>query len=871
MNQFDPSSPSFQGVCPKTGKPIVRPRLSGWAQWLFPLIGLLSLVWFLIRVLPKPSRAAYPCQRAAAPLASSFVLWLLSMGGCTLAFRHARQKMFKARFAIGGLLFVLGVGAALFAVVGGPNGLAHAVVFGSGSGTTYEDGPYYTIENPNTPVGVGQGIHPGRVAWVYDPTATMYGVNSSNITWQTNTNDDDPTDAGGLYYWDNQHCNQAEVNAMMPKAVCYMTGDSNPATAWNDIFRYFNRNHNKGDIGYTPGEKIGIKINGSALLNFNSPLLDSNQTGHGNDDRGYLPVNPSADNTSLYTLSSNDSDPTPQAIIALLNQLVNVAGVPQQDIYIGDPIRPFTDYLYKPCHAAFPYVNYVDSLGQAGRVLSTYTNPPCLFYSNHPPECINGVWEPGVEMTDQMPDYIYNADYFINMPLLKRETGDVGLTVCGKNTFGMMNRSPAHVHDWCLPGSYSVPGTSLSWSTGWGTYNVLVDHLGSKNIGGKTLLNVVDGLFGGWTSNGETSMPQKWSTLPQGGQAWWPSTLLVSQDVIAVDSVALDFLIGEVTQGGKVWLGNCADNYLIEGAQANNPPSGTFYDPDRSGTRLQSLGVHEHWNDDVHRQYSRNLGIGQGIELVSSPTTTVSVSPATIAGGQSGTVNIVMNAQGTESAVGFSLNFDPTQLQFVSAQLGADASGAYLVTNTTNAASGQLGFGIAAQPLGSGVTTFPSGSLTILQVTFQAVGSGPTTAVTFGDTPVIRQITDVDASTLPSSFTTGTVTLSALAPGASMDLAAPVNFTPMCRFTTDSSLWSSSSGGFSPPPEDWFSSPSQGNFFDLFMWYGWGVYSDTTPHTFNMMCTTYTGNSGNEPIRRFRFPSGATSPLPPWRRSPAGA
>ncbi len=35
--------------------------------------GLLALAWFLIRVIPKPSRALYPCQRAAFPLASAFI------------------------------------------------------------------------------------------------------------------------------------------------------------------------------------------------------------------------------------------------------------------------------------------------------------------------------------------------------------------------------------------------------------------------------------------------------------------------------------------------------------------------------------------------------------------------------------------------------------------------------------------------------------------------------------------------------------------------------------------------------------------------------------------------------------------------------
>jgi hypothetical protein len=48
------------------------------------------------------------------------------------------------------------------------------------------------------------------------------------------------------------------------------------------------------------------------------------------------------------------------------------------------------------------------------------------------------------------------------------------------------------------------------------------------------------------------------------------------------------------------------------------PPSGTFYDPNHSTPtiRLQSLGVLEHWNNSVKRKYSRNLGTGNGIELV---------------------------------------------------------------------------------------------------------------------------------------------------------------------------------------------------------------------------------------------------------------
>ena len=61
-----------------------------------------------------------------------------------------------------------------------------------------------------------------------------------------------------------------------------------------------------------------------------------------------------------------------------------------------------------------------------------------------------------------------------------------------------------------------------------------------------------------------------------------------------------------------------AEDYLLEAAQADNPPSGTFYDPNHAiaSVRLPSLGVFEHWNNPVDRKYSRNLSTGNGIELV---------------------------------------------------------------------------------------------------------------------------------------------------------------------------------------------------------------------------------------------------------------
>ena len=104
----------------------------------------------------------------------------------------------------------------------------------------------------------------------------------------------------------------------------------------------------------------------------------------------------------------------------------------------------------------------------------------------------------------------------------------------------------------------------------------------------------------------------KWRSAPFNND--YPSSILMSQDVVALESVCVDFMRNEPEME---WIKGSLDNYLHEAALANDPPSGTFYDPEGDGTRLKSLGVHEHWNNATDRAYSRNLGKGDGIELVS--------------------------------------------------------------------------------------------------------------------------------------------------------------------------------------------------------------------------------------------------------------
>jgi hypothetical protein len=52
---------------------------------MFPLMGLASLIWFLVRVTPKPSRAHYPCMKVAAPIASSFVVYMTGLTATQLS------------------------------------------------------------------------------------------------------------------------------------------------------------------------------------------------------------------------------------------------------------------------------------------------------------------------------------------------------------------------------------------------------------------------------------------------------------------------------------------------------------------------------------------------------------------------------------------------------------------------------------------------------------------------------------------------------------------------------------------------------------------------------------------------------------------
>jgi len=283
-------------------------------------------------------------------------------------------------------------------------------------------------------------------------------------------------------------------------------------------------------------------------------------------------------------------------MLTLLRQLVNEAGVNPEDISIGDPLSLFPNQYYDLLHGEFPRVHYLDhDGGDAAHPRERVRHSSVPFYWSS---------RPTGKIQDYVPVSYAEATYFINMANLKSHTG-AGVTLCAKNHYGSLIRKPP------AKGYYDMHGSLPKEVPGTGHYRALVDLMGHAHTGGGTLLYFIDGLYAG--VHPAESSPRKWSTAPFNDD--WTSSLFASEDPVAIDSVAFDFLWAEWKDYPHM---SGADDYLHEAALANDPPSGTFYDPDHATntTRLASLGVHEHWNNAHDKQYARNLGKGDGIELI---------------------------------------------------------------------------------------------------------------------------------------------------------------------------------------------------------------------------------------------------------------
>jgi hypothetical protein len=398
--------------------------------------------------------------------------------------------------------------------------------------------PWTPSDPPNSPMGVGKGIFPGRVTWVRDIKAT---------TW----------DGVKGHWWDEKGINQVVVDRMLSQSLQALSGGTSDAEAWQKLFKYHNQAAGRGDVGYAAGEKIALKIN-----------CNNAYAGYTDDD--------------------NQIDASPHAVLAMVRQLVHGAGVRPEDISIYEATRVIPDRVFNPTHAEFPAVHFIDSKGDGknGREPVEY-QADVVSYSI-----------PDSPVGRSVPKCVKAATYLVNMALVKGHP-TTGATLTAKNHYGTVE-----VRDHKLYVN--------AWGHPMGGYHPFVDMIGSKELGGKTVLFMLDGLYGLRDVNDLVNEHAHWNQLFRGQ---WMASLFLSQDPIAIDSVGIDFLRTEFPwgRGGKIQPMQNADNYLHEAALADHPPSGTKYAPD--GVPLKSLGVHEHWNNGAEKKYSRNLGKSEGIEL----------------------------------------------------------------------------------------------------------------------------------------------------------------------------------------------------------------------------------------------------------------
>ena len=447
---------------------------------------------------------------------------------------------------------------------------------------TWKPGP------SNLPVGTARGIFPGRVVMSRYPEAAHWSGrwNVEEDQWFLDSNTD-----------------KDKCEKMISVTLRKLTGCWSAKRAWKKIFVHHNAEiRGLRKRGYRSGETVAIKIN----LN-NSNAVKTN----------------------------NQSDATPQMTLALVRQLVHKAGVPEDCIIIYEVRRQIYSELLSEIWREFPDVRFV----QDGPARSGQPENP-KYGGSHGLEAAD--WVEGITYTHDglfkeaklMARQVKEATYLVNMAMLKlhsypynyMEHGDNGqtaITMSAKNHAGSIKGTP-ELHQWI-----NTAQIRRLQNVEHG-YNPLVDLEASPNLGRKTILYLLDGLYCG----------RKWSTYPLHfpnapfynrtepyENPEWPACLLASLDPVALQSVGLDILYSQSlnnTEPGyydvpRIQVRDMADDILKEMATPSDTPSGTVYI--QQGHPVPSLGVFEHWDDPSTMRYSRNLDPkqGRGIEFFYIP------------------------------------------------------------------------------------------------------------------------------------------------------------------------------------------------------------------------------------------------------------
>ena len=401
------------------------------------------------------------------------------------------------------------------------------------------------------------GIYPQ-----HEPYGTGIGAMPGRVVWAHNP-DCVEWDGDG-WWWELGHFNEAAIQNMVDDSIASLGGQETAQAGWEALFQTHNQSRGKTG-GYAVGEKIAIKAN----INV-SAVIDDDTSG---------------ETKMSYT--------NPVLLRALLASLVEEAGVRPSDITVYDVSRLFPDYMVELCTQG-----NLDGVRFVGRNNGVADEDAPIRWSHQFSGKMN-----------YLPTCVTEAEYVINLANLKGHS--YGITLCGKNHFGsfingnaMRPPEGANLHQWLTRNEMGI-------------YSPLADLMANADLGGKTVLYMLDAIIcapsEGASITGDNS---RWQQVPFNNH--YTASVFVSQDPVAIDSVGADFLMNEPAVTGRNGMlrdNPTVENYLHEAGLVADAPSGTVY-TDSRGNAVTNLGVHEHWNNSVDKQYSRNLGKDEGIELI---------------------------------------------------------------------------------------------------------------------------------------------------------------------------------------------------------------------------------------------------------------
>ncbi len=197
------------------------------------IISLISLFWFLLRSGEKPSRAVYPCQKAAVTQFSTYFVYMLP-------FVEFKKVLHFFKYKFSWKVFNKTLFPALIILL-----LVSSASFLFGKAVMYKNLKKFEIHKKHVPLGTSaitsSAIQPAAAQGFDHRVVSVHDSDATNWDYSTG------------FHW--EYIDQDIVNSMVAGGVKALTGETNTVDAWKAL------------IPYQPGESIAIK------LNFNNAYL----------------------------------------------------------------------------------------------------------------------------------------------------------------------------------------------------------------------------------------------------------------------------------------------------------------------------------------------------------------------------------------------------------------------------------------------------------------------------------------------------------------------------------------------------------------------------------------------------------------------